>query len=47
MVSRLTLSLARRRAERLRSTIRRHDHRCYVLDRPTISDGPSRSASPL
>ena len=29
---------ARRRVERLRADIRRHDHRYYVLDRPSISD---------
>ena len=29
---------ARRRAEHLREHIRRHDHRYYVLDRPSISD---------
>lgn len=29
---------ARRRAEQLRAAIRQHDHRYYVLDRPTISD---------
>jgi DNA ligase (NAD+) len=28
----------RRRAERLRAAIRRHDYRYYVLDRPSISD---------
>ena len=28
----------RRRIERLRTAIRRHDYRYYVLDRPTISD---------
>jgi DNA ligase (NAD+) len=29
---------ARRRAEKLRAAIRRHDYRYYVLDRPVISD---------
>lgn len=29
---------ARRRIERLRADIRQHDHRYYVLDRPSISD---------
>lgn len=33
-----TLTAARRRIERLRSKIRRHDYRYYVLDHPTISD---------
>jgi len=28
----------RRRAERLRAAIRKHDYRYYVLDRPSISD---------
>ena len=32
------LVVARRRAERLRADIRRHDYRYYVLDRPTIAD---------
>ena len=32
------LGVARRRVEQLRAAIRRHDHRYYVLDRPTISD---------
>jgi DNA ligase (NAD+) len=34
----MTRSEARRRIERLRATIRAHDHRYYVLDRPTIAD---------
>jgi len=33
-----TMAAARRRAERLRAAIRRHDYRYYVLDRPSISD---------
>ncbi|MGE0463093.1 MAG: NAD-dependent DNA ligase LigA [Vicinamibacterales bacterium] len=33
-----TSPAARRQAERLRAAIRAHDHRYYVLDRPTISD---------
>ena len=32
------LDAARRRADRLRAVIRRHDHLYYVLDRPEISD---------
>jgi len=34
----LTREEARRRIERLRRDIRRHDHLYYVLDRPAISD---------
>lgn len=34
----LTPAQARRRIEALRSQIRHHDYRYYVLDRPTISD---------
>jgi len=33
-----TPAAARRRAEQLRASIRLHDYRYYVLDRPTISD---------
>jgi len=33
-----TLTVVRRRAERLRDAIRAHDYRYYVLDRPVISD---------
>jgi DNA ligase (NAD+) len=32
------LTAVRRRADELRAAIRMHDHRYYVLDRPTISD---------
>ena len=34
----MTLDAVRRRAERLRAEIRRHDRLYYVLDRPAISD---------
>lgn len=34
----MTPAYARRRIEHLREQIRHHDHRYYVLDRPTISD---------
>ena len=34
----VSLKEARRRAERLRAAIRRHDYLYYVLDRPAISD---------
>jgi DNA ligase (NAD+) len=34
----IALDAARRRAERLRTAIRRHDYLYYVLDRPEVSD---------